>query len=247
LPLNLSWIQISYPLLYLLGLSITLRSVVKLVGFRLGLLNLKRHMSCSVEITEDNFVIEANKLAVELNVQKPIQLRLVPSARQQNIIVQETKQCIYIFFLRKVISNGLIGSLAHELSHVALGHTHVKEKACTQYIFPLLGLIPLFGLVFIQDEFISWGIRIASRFSLLIVFLSFWIIDLPLSRKREVQADKLAVETVGKDEVVNFLHNFTNDVSRNVWGEFPFGTHPPISKRITLINHIQVNNTKHWS
>ena len=244
LPLNLSWIKLAYPLLYLLGLTITLRSVIKFIDFRLGVRNLKRHMISSVEITEEVCLNEANKLGIKLNVQKLIQLRLVASAKQQNIIVQETKQCIYIFFLRKIIRNGFIGGLAHELSHVALGHTSVKEKSWFQNIFPLLGLLPLLGLVFIDDEFIWLGTKIISRFLLPIVFLSFWIIELPLSRKREAQADKLAAETVGKEEVIGFLENFNNDSSRNPWSEFPFGTHPPINTRIALINNLKVNAPK---
>ncbi len=178
---------------------------------------------------------EAADLSVEMGIKEPEIYIINTNGRIANAFEVNKKES-YVFITSYLMSildhDEIVGVLAHELSHIKLGHN--KKTIFVNFIV-FIFMLNLISLSLTSTD-ASFFYMTPVFFIVLILFI---MIVLPaIKRHNEVEADLNAVKYVNKDYLIDGLRRIseTDKIPENVMRSLSLD-HPSTEKRIRLIEN----------
>ncbi len=178
---------------------------------------------------------EAADLSVEMGIKEPEIYIINTNGRIANAFEVNKKES-YVFLTSYLMSildhDEIVGVLAHELSHIKLGHN--KKTIFVNFIV-FIFMLNLISLSLTSTD-ASFFYMTPVFFIVLILFI---MIVLPaIKRHNEVEADLNAVKYVNKDYLIDGLRRIseTDKIPENVMRSLSLD-HPSTEKRIRLIEN----------
>ncbi|AGO61208.1 MULTISPECIES: M48 family metallopeptidase [Ferroplasma] len=178
---------------------------------------------------------EAADLSTQMGIKEPEIYVINTNGRIANAF-EINKRESYVFitsYLMSILNHDeIVGVLAHELSHIKLGHN--RKTTMVNFVVFII-MLNLISLAITSTNALLFYL---TPVFIIILFLFIFLVSPAIKRHNETEADLNAVKYVNKDYLINGLRRIaeTDKIPENVMRSLSLD-HPSTEKRIKLIEN----------